>query len=943
MYLTIYAAGMPFNGETILQGKSLGGSESAAYYMARELVKFDNDVTVFTTSQKTGRWDGVKYEWVGEMNEQTPLGHRYMFAMQSPQDVIVAQRHPLAFSFAPASKLNIWWLHDLALGRTLPHIQKSLVNIDSIFTVSEFHKEQVHKVYGVDKEHIFATQNGFDYNATSLLKVPPYNKREKNSLLFASRPERGLESIIQLADLMPDYKFYVCSYENTVNQMVNYYHYLWEECRKRKNIKLLGALSKGQLWSRMREVKAIIYPTAFQDTSNMLAIEGAANGCPFIGPAIAALPETTRGGFASLVNLKDGQVDVEAFKMEISLLCQSKEDWELKHRKALANNQSWMSIAEKWNSFFKQKLTEKCKDKHRLAKHFEHNSDIVALTKNALNSHLPDFKQNYDFYLKGDYKEHYTAYYRYEKNRGVNYGPETLDGNSRFECISDIVGSHEGESVLDFGCAHGHYTINLAKRFPDKKFIGLDIEQTNIDKAIDWQDQDGVSNTAFWCGEFKSIAKDKVFDIIIFAEVLEHVPNPQEIVDYLHDNFLSDDGLIIVSVPYGAWEAIGYNEHKGWRAHIHHFERKDLYAMFGGFNDYRNLALPNSHSLGHYVASFTKTPGHKCGEINYLEKAYEQSPRETISLCMIVRDAEDTIGKCIKNIGPYVDEIIIGIDVNSSPKTKWTIESLPYQVETFTVDSPLAIGFDEARNLTIEKATCDWILWLDDDESFEYPEKIWKYLRNNSYNGYMIAQHHFAVEPPGVLQTDFPVRIFRNHKGIKFFGVVHEHPSFEEGCNTGVGAVYQPEDLAIAHTGYATEAKRRKRFHRNFPLIERDREKYPERILGKYLYLRDLTHSVRYVLEQNGSINQCNALAQNVISLWEELLRDENTHVRYIVQSLPYYSECVKLVSNGNGINYKGLVGQNPIEGVFHNTDMIKKLTERLIVDATDHFNAEYY
>ncbi len=35
--IAIYAAGMPFNGDTIPKGKSLGGSESAAYHMAKEL------------------------------------------------------------------------------------------------------------------------------------------------------------------------------------------------------------------------------------------------------------------------------------------------------------------------------------------------------------------------------------------------------------------------------------------------------------------------------------------------------------------------------------------------------------------------------------------------------------------------------------------------------------------------------------------------------------------------------------------------------------------------------------------------------------------------------------------------------------------------------------------------------------------------------------------
>jgi hypothetical protein len=73
MQIAIHTAGMPFDGETIPGGKSLGGSESASYYMAKELAKLGHEVIVFTNSQKTGNWDGVVYEWMGQVSEQ-PLG-----------------------------------------------------------------------------------------------------------------------------------------------------------------------------------------------------------------------------------------------------------------------------------------------------------------------------------------------------------------------------------------------------------------------------------------------------------------------------------------------------------------------------------------------------------------------------------------------------------------------------------------------------------------------------------------------------------------------------------------------------------------------------------------------------------------------------------------------------------------------------------------------------
>ncbi len=46
MHIAMNVPGMPFNGDTIPSGKSLGGSESAGYYMAKALVDSPDDVEV---------------------------------------------------------------------------------------------------------------------------------------------------------------------------------------------------------------------------------------------------------------------------------------------------------------------------------------------------------------------------------------------------------------------------------------------------------------------------------------------------------------------------------------------------------------------------------------------------------------------------------------------------------------------------------------------------------------------------------------------------------------------------------------------------------------------------------------------------------------------------------------------------------------------------------
>lgn len=960
MFITIYAAGMPFNGATIPDGESLGGSESAAYFMALELAKIGHTVTVFTSHQQGGRWDDVQYEWIGQQTEAAPLGERFAFAMHAPQDVVIVQRHPKAFEVPPNSKLNIWWLHDLALHRNAPYCQDSLVETDLIFTVSEFHREQVSKVYGVDKKHIIATKNGVDYERIeNAVKHAP--ERRKKHLVFASRPERGLAELVDkggIMEMLPEYHLHVCGYDNTTQQMASFYRHLFSRCEALPNVTHHGPLGKDRLYELLASCQAYVYPTMFEDTSNIMALEAAACGTPFIGMDIAALPETCAGGFAKLVNPKDGAVDREEFKMTIAAICDdgklNRQHWGQLHAAARRKKQPWDDVAEQWDAIFKTRLAAKCSNQYALMQHFEHNSDIIAMRKiwtdDQIETVLPDFKKNYRFLIEDDFEAHYQAYYEREKARGVKYGPESLDGNPRFECHAKILAKADPKTVLDYGCAHGHYTINLAKRMPQTQFTGIDLAKSNVDIANKWAISDQLWNTAFWHGSIDGVEDgydtEAKYDLIIASEVLEHVTDPAAMVNKLI-KWLNPGGTMVISVPYGPWEAQGYELNPGWRAHIHHLERQDLKDLFSHFDDYKCLALPHQGELGHYVLSFTKPEdGRKCGQINYERKLYQQAPRQTLSVCMIARDEANNIGRCLESIEKHADEIIVGVDQTT---TDGTVDILRDHGATFfeipKVVGDDGIGFAAARNLTIEKATSDWILWIDADETLENVELLHHYLRPNVFDGYLINQHHYAAEPAALLQTDIPCRVFQNDRGIQFFGVVHEHPSVAEDMNAGPGRTYNIPNIHIMHTGYATENKRRKRFLRNFPLLERDRKENPERLLGKFLYVRDLAHSIRYERERNrgGLTETAYAAAVKGIEVWNELLKNGEQHTRFIVDSLPYYSECVQVVSNGNAIPYQCNANGVGIKGLFADNKTIQTLVAKLTQSQVDIFGEKYF
>ena len=951
MNIAIHTGGMPFNGATIPNGESLGGSESAGYYMAKELAALGHQVTIYTNSQATGKWDGVIYEWAGERSQSAPLGERFHFAMNVPHDVVVVQRQPTGFTFPINAKLTYLWLHDLALHRYSSMLQPSLMRLDGILTVSEFHRKQVSDVYDLPMDFITATTNGVDYEPFK--RFADYD-REPRSLVYMARPERGLENLVgedSIMERLPDCHLYVCGYDNTVPQMEAYYKYLWKRCDDLPNVTNLGALGKTQLYELLSKSMLYVYPTEFEDTSCIAVLEANAAGTPVIGSNWSAVPETMQDGGAKLLDLKDGKVNKKRFANTVKKILDNPNEWDKLHQQALNKSQSWSDAAKQWDELFTAKLADKSSNKYRLHKHLEKMSDIKAAIHDGAEKTLPDLKDNYYFVFNKDYAGHYARYYEYEKSKGVKYGPQDLanDPNQRqrFLATLNLVKSLPGKSLIEYGCAHGHYTMNLAHHTDIDSLTGWDICQDNINKARKWAaDAKVTDRVKFFCGEHNDIPEADMCDIMVAEEVLEHVDDPISLSETLIKH-VNPGGTMIISVPYGPWESIGYDANPGWRAHIHHFERQDLLNIYGTQDDYKIIALPCGPDMGHYLVSF-KPNGKPLGSFDYDYKLRTQAPAETLSVCIICKDGEHELGKPLEKIALVADEIIVGIDNKTTDRTKELAES--YGAITFSIQSPLEQGFDEARNETIKRATMDWILWIDADETIENAHGLKRYLRNNAYTGYAIKQHHYAIEPPALFQTDYPVRIFRNHKGIKFFGVVHEHPEF--ALNEGIGKVCILPDVAIMHNGYATEAIRRDRFKRNFPLMMRDRQKYPDRILGKFLWLRDLVYCNQYEMERNGRriTEEMRKRARAAIVLFHDLMTHDNA--RLVCEGLKYYSEAVKTETNGTGIEAKiGLsfnIGNEADEpkiltGHFLNQADVSEFTDYVIKDNTKKHGDRYY
>lgn len=269
--------------------KGLGGSETAAIYVAEALQNQGYTVTVY------GECEHIAYQ-------QTLYAHYSEFDPTEARDLLIVSRAPAMFDRPIKAHRKVLWMHDTDYG---PEVTPTRVDkMDAIYVLSDWHARHVRKMYPYAHEKIIKTRNGI---------VPEFFETEvprmRNRALYTSSPDRGLDFLLELwprvRERVPhaELAFAYANVYNAValrNPSINAFRNRVRQLEQQDGVINLGSLTQPEVAAHMRMARLWLAPSwstpsssRFNETFCIGALEAAAGGAVPVMSDWGALSERT--------------------------------------------------------------------------------------------------------------------------------------------------------------------------------------------------------------------------------------------------------------------------------------------------------------------------------------------------------------------------------------------------------------------------------------------------------------------------------------------------------------------------------------------------------------------------------------------------------------------------------------------------------------------------
>jgi glycosyltransferase involved in cell wall biosynthesis len=192
-----------------------------------------------------------------------------------------------------------------------------------------------------------------------------------------------------------------------------------------------------------------------------------------------------------------------------------------------------------------------------------------------------------------------------------------------------------------------------------------------------------------------------------------------------------------------------------------------------------------------------------------------------LSLCMMAKDEERNLPKCLNSVRALSPEIVIA-DTGSTDRTVEIARQYGAQVFSFNFER---VDFAAARNQTLARASGPWVLMLDADEVLEPASVplVQTVIAGNENAGYYFARRNHASDSEG-FTTDYAVRLFPNRPDYRYRGRVHE--TVDAAILAGGGRLLS-SSIVIDHNFISDRETRRRKNFRYIEILKEEIEVDP--------------------------------------------------------------------------------------------------------------------
>lgn len=260
--------------------------------------------------------------------------------------------------FVDPNKFNVMWQH-------LSYDQANVANmndrnfvdsIDHFVYVSEWQFDKFRYYFNLSDSNNTIIRNAID--PIEYVEKP----KDRIRLIYTSTPNRGLQILLDALDIMGRKDIEVVVFSSDIiygkgyaDMMRGRHDNLFNRCKKSPIITYMGYATNKAVRRALQKAHILAYPSIYEETSCLAAIEAGAAGCQIVTTEYGALPETCQGWATFVSHDTNYRNLAESYAHTLNTAIDSWiEDGKETQSDWFNSKYSWHRRIPEWNDFLKK-------------------------------------------------------------------------------------------------------------------------------------------------------------------------------------------------------------------------------------------------------------------------------------------------------------------------------------------------------------------------------------------------------------------------------------------------------------------------------------------------------------------------------------------------------------------------------------------------------------